>query len=192
MFHDDAGNPSEYAQGHGDLVDAFRDSGLLARFVEQGGRTLMLANLDNLGATLDAAVTGWHLAHDADLTCEVVEAGSDRGGWPVRWNGRPVILEDFRLPDWFDPATAGVFNTNTFHVDAALAAGARGRLDLVPGREGGRRPDRRSSASGCSASSRATSRPGSCRCRAPAPARGSCPSRTTTSSPRAGPSCGTR
>jgi UTP--glucose-1-phosphate uridylyltransferase len=118
VFRDDAGNPSEYAQGHGDLVDAFRDSGLLARFVEEGGRSLMLANLDNLGATLDAAVTGWHLAHDADLTCEVVEAGGDRGGWPVRWNGRPVILEDFRLPEGFDPATAGVFNTNTFHVDA--------------------------------------------------------------------------
>jgi UTP--glucose-1-phosphate uridylyltransferase len=119
VFRDDAGNPSEYAQGHGDLVDAFRDSRLLTQFVEGGGRTLMLANLDNLGATLDPAVTGWHLAHGAALTCEVVEAGGDRGGWPVRWNGRPVILEDFRLPPGFDPATAGVFNTNTFHVDAA-------------------------------------------------------------------------
>ena len=29
VFRDDAGNPSEYAQGHGDLVDALRDSGLL-------------------------------------------------------------------------------------------------------------------------------------------------------------------
>ena len=51
VFRDDAGNPCEYAQGHGDLVDTFRDSGLLARFVARGGRTLMLANLDNLGAT---------------------------------------------------------------------------------------------------------------------------------------------
>jgi UTP--glucose-1-phosphate uridylyltransferase len=123
LFHDDAGNPSEYAQGHGDLVDAFRDSGLLDRFVAGGGRTLMLANLDNLGATLDAAVTGWHLAHEVGLTCEVVDAAGDRGGWPVRWNGRPVILEDFRLPPGFDPATAGVFNTNTFHVDAEELVG---------------------------------------------------------------------
>ncbi len=118
VFLDDAGNPSEYAQGHGDLVDALRDSGLLERFIAGGGRTLMLANLDNLGATLDAAVVGWHLAHGAALSCEVVAAGGDRGGWPVRWNGRPVILEDFRLPPGFDPATAGVFNTNTFHADA--------------------------------------------------------------------------
>jgi UTP--glucose-1-phosphate uridylyltransferase len=118
VFRDDAGNPSEYAQGHGDLVDAVRDSGLLGRFVDGGGTTLMLANLDNLGATLDAAVVGWHLAHDAALSCEVVAAGGDRGGWPVRWNGRPVILEEFRLPPGFDASSAGVFNTNTFHADA--------------------------------------------------------------------------
>ena len=118
VFRDDAGNPSEYAQGHGDLVDAVRDSGLLGQFVDDGGTTLMLANLDNLGATLAAAVVGWHLAHGAALSCEVVAAGGDRGGWPVRWNGRPVILEDFRLPPGFDPSSAGVFNTNTFHADA--------------------------------------------------------------------------
>ena len=95
----------------------------------------MLANLDNLGATLDAAVVGWHLAHDAALSCEVVAAGGDRGGWPVRWNGRPVILEDFRLPPGFDPATAGVFNTNTFHADARALLDARRRVDVVRGRE---------------------------------------------------------
>lgn len=118
VFRDDEGNPSAYAQGHGDLVDALRDAGLLQAFLDAGGRTLMLANLDNLGATLDPALVGWHLAHEAELSCEVVEAGGDRGGWPVRWNGRPVILEDFRLPPGFDPSTAGVFNTNTFHADA--------------------------------------------------------------------------
>ena len=118
VFLVDAGHPSEYAQGHGDLVDALRDSGLLERFVDGGGTTLMLANLDNLGATVDAAVVGWHLAHGAPLSCEVVAACGDRGGWPVRWNGRPVILEDFRLPADFDPATSGVFNTNTFHANA--------------------------------------------------------------------------
>ncbi len=127
VFHDDEGNPSEYAQGHGDLVDAVRDSGLLGRFVDGGGTTLMLANLDNLGATVDAAVVGWHLDHDADLSCEVVAAGGDRGGWPVRWNGRPVILEDFRLPPGFDPSSAGVFNTNTFHADARALLGHDGQ-----------------------------------------------------------------
>jgi UTP--glucose-1-phosphate uridylyltransferase len=36
----------------------------------------------------------------------------------VRWNGRPVIAEEMRLPTGFDPATVPVFNTNTFIVDA--------------------------------------------------------------------------
>jgi UTP--glucose-1-phosphate uridylyltransferase len=29
-----------------------------------------------------------------------------------------VVLEEFRLPQSFDPATVRVFNTNTFHFDA--------------------------------------------------------------------------
>ena len=89
-------------------------------------------------------------------------------------------------------ATAGVFNTEHVPRRRRRAADARRRLDLVPGREGASTAARRSSASGCSASSRATSRPGSCRCRAAGPDRASCPSRTSTSSPRAVPSCGTR
>jgi UTP--glucose-1-phosphate uridylyltransferase len=38
----------------------------------------------------------------------------DRGGIPVRLDGRPVVLENFRLPDGFDEDTVRVFNTNTF------------------------------------------------------------------------------
>ncbi|MEO5727446.1 MAG: hypothetical protein ABI134_30780, partial [Byssovorax sp.] len=39
-------------------------------------------------------------------------------GGPVRWNGKPIITEEFRLPTGFDPATVPVFNTNTFLVSA--------------------------------------------------------------------------
>ena len=53
-----------------------------------------------------------------------------------------MILEDFRLPPGFDPATAGVFNTNTFHVDAGALLDARRRLDVVRVGEGRRRPHR--------------------------------------------------
>ena len=49
LFHDSRGQVSEHAPGHGDLPDALRESGLLARFVQDGGRVLMMANLDNLG-----------------------------------------------------------------------------------------------------------------------------------------------
>jgi len=113
------GEPSVYATGHGDLPDALRASGLLDKFVARGGRVVCIANIDNLGATVDPAIVGWHLEHQGPLTVELVDkVGSDRGGGPVRWNGRPIVLEEFRLPIGFDPAEVPVFNTNTFLVDA--------------------------------------------------------------------------
>ncbi|WP_437926845.1 UTP--glucose-1-phosphate uridylyltransferase [Sorangium sp. So ce291] len=120
LFLDEEGEPSVYATGHGDLPDALRRSGLLARFLERGGKTVWIANLDNLGATVDPAILGWHLAHGDPLTVEVVDkVGADRGGGPVRWNGKRIITEEFRLPHGFDPAAVPVFNTNTFIVGAA-------------------------------------------------------------------------
>jgi UTP--glucose-1-phosphate uridylyltransferase len=124
LFHDEHGHPSVYSTGHGDLPDALRQSGLLQRFVARGGKTVWIANIDNLGATVDPAVLGFHLARGAQVSVEVVDkVGTDRGGCPVRWNGRPLITEEFRLPVGFDPASVPVFNTNTFLVSAeALAA----------------------------------------------------------------------
>jgi UTP--glucose-1-phosphate uridylyltransferase len=120
LFLDERGEPSVYATGHGDLPDALRRSGILGRFLARGGSTLWMANLDNLGATVDPAILGWHLAHRGPLTVEVVDkVGADRGGGPVRWDGRPIIVEELRLPLGFDPATVPVFNTNTFLADAA-------------------------------------------------------------------------
>jgi UTP--glucose-1-phosphate uridylyltransferase len=125
LFLDPRGQPSEHAPGHGDLPDALRQSGLLKRFVERGGHTLMLTNLDNLGGTLDPAIIGFHLAHGKPVTSEVVDKlEEDRGGIPVRVDGKLRVLEEFRIPSTFDPKTVRVFNTNVFHV------GAKALLDL--------------------------------------------------------------
>lgn len=119
LYLDDAGNPSVQAFGHGDLPDALKRSGLLDRFVDRGGRLLVVANLDNLGASVDPALLGLHASHGLPVSCEVVDKeGTDRGGIPVRWQGRPVVLEEFRLPEGFDPSQVRVFNTNTFVFDA--------------------------------------------------------------------------
>ena len=122
LFRDDQGQPSIHATGHGDLPDALRRSGLLERFLADGGRHLWIANLDNLGAGPDPVLLGWHIEHGRPLTGEVSPRGSDKGGLAVRWNGRPVVLEDFRLPAGFDRESVDVFNTNTFLVDAAALA----------------------------------------------------------------------
>jgi UTP--glucose-1-phosphate uridylyltransferase len=133
LLRGEDGSPSTYAPGHGDLPDALRRSGLLSAFVAEGGRYVLIANLDNLGATIDAALLGWFIARQADLMVEVTtKVAGDRGGIPV-WadarddQGRPVrrlqVLEEFRLPKGFDAASVRVFNTNTFllRADALLA-----------------------------------------------------------------------
>lgn len=119
LFRDDEGEPSVYATGHGDLPDALRRSGHLGKFVENGGKYVWIANIDNLGATIDPALLGAHIRGGASVSVELVDkVGSDRGGGPVRWNGRKIIVEEFRLPVGFDPANVPVFNTNTFLVNA--------------------------------------------------------------------------
>jgi UTP--glucose-1-phosphate uridylyltransferase len=132
LFLDEEGHPSVYSTGHGDLPDALAQSGLCQRFVARGGKTVCIANIDNLGATVDPVVLGFHLAGGAPMTVELVDkVGSDRGGGPVRWNGRPLITEEFRLPVGFDPTTVPVFNTNTFLVSAEALATLRMRWTYV-------------------------------------------------------------
>jgi UTP--glucose-1-phosphate uridylyltransferase len=113
------GGPSPYATGHGDLTFALRSSGVLGRFRRAGGTLLYMSNVDNLGATLDPAVIGAHLARGAKITAEVVrkDAG-DKGGAPARVDGAPQIVEAFRFPPSFDQDSIPLFNTNSFVFDA--------------------------------------------------------------------------
>lgn len=119
VFFDDAGLPSLHSPGHGDLPDALVTSGLLQRFVDAGGELITVANIDNLGASMDPVIIGHHLRHGKPATCEVVDkVGTDRGGIPVRLSERAVVLEEFRIPPSFDPSQVRVFSTNTFHLSA--------------------------------------------------------------------------
>jgi UTP--glucose-1-phosphate uridylyltransferase len=126
IYLDEAGRPSEYAPGHGDLPDALAESGLLSAFVARGGRVVMVTNIDNMGGMLDPAVIGFHLDHGKAVTCEVVaKLPSDRGGIPAWVDSTLCVLEEFRIPPSFDPRTVPVFNTNVFHFDAEALLGLR-------------------------------------------------------------------
>jgi len=115
----DHGEPSPYATGHGDLTFALRESGVLDQFRRAGGKYLFMSNVDNLGATLDPAVIGAHVARGAKITAEVVrKAQGDKGGAPARVDGVPQIVEAFRFPPSFDQDSIPLFNTNTFVFDA--------------------------------------------------------------------------
>jgi len=119
-YRDAQGVLSPYATGHGDLTFALRASGALARFRAAGGTTLLMSNVDNLGATVDPAILGLHAESGAAITVEVVrKAPGDKGGAPALLDGVPQIIEGFRFPPGFDQDAIDVFNTNTFVLDAA-------------------------------------------------------------------------
>ncbi len=119
VFRDAQGRPSLCATGHGDLLPTLRASGNLARFRQSGGRMLMISNVDNLAASLDARVVGAHCHGGKSITVEVVrKEGGDRGGIPARVDGHLQIVEEFRLPLEFDSSQVPFFNTNNFVVDA--------------------------------------------------------------------------
>lgn len=119
LFREPDGSLSPYAPGHGDLAFALRRAGLLADFVQKGGRLLYMSNVDNLGATLDPAVIGAHLESGKQITAEVVrKEPGDKGGAPARVDGTAQIVEAFRFPEGFDQDSIPVFNTNSFVLDA--------------------------------------------------------------------------
>ena len=110
--------PSPYSPGHGDFavyapIEELRLAGI---------RTLMLSNVDNLGARVDPRVLAAHRAAGNPLTIEVAPAEGDPGGAPVRVNGRPQIVEGFRFPPSFDPHVLPVFNTNSLVVEVDALA----------------------------------------------------------------------
>ena len=118
LFLTEAGLPSPYATGHGDLPDALRLAGVLARFRAAGVRTVLVSNVDNLGATVDPALYAMHRRSSAKISVELVaKQAGDRGGLPVLRDGRLVLAETFRLPAGFPDEAFPLFNTNTLWID---------------------------------------------------------------------------
>lgn len=116
LDRDDA--PSLYATGHGDLPDALHAAGVLERWRARGVRTVVLSNVDNIGATIDPAVFAMHRRGGGRISVELVEKlPGDRGGLPVSVDGRLVLAEAFRLPASFPHETFPLFNTNTLWID---------------------------------------------------------------------------
>ncbi len=116
------GTVSVCGMGHGDMPVAF-ESQCLEGFVASGCRTVMVSNVDNLGATLDPMLVGLHLAEKRKVSVEVARRRpSDKGGMPVVMDGKLVLLEGLRWPEDMDGPAYRAFNTNTFYIDASVLA----------------------------------------------------------------------
>jgi len=120
IFKLDSGDISPYGPGHGDFAAAFRDCGALQRFIDGGGRYVLVRNVDNLGARVDPAVLGYHVKAQKETTVEVAPKWpEDVGGSPYLYQGRVQLVEQVRYPKGFDANIVDVFNTNTLTFSAA-------------------------------------------------------------------------
>jgi hypothetical protein len=96
-------------------------------------RCLMLHNIDTLGADVEAALLGLHLARGHALSFEVISRRiEDRGGGLARVDGRVRLLEGLAMPREEDEFNLSYYNTMTtwIDVDRTLQAFGLARTDL--------------------------------------------------------------
>ncbi len=114
LFRGPDGALSPYAPGHGDLPQALRESGVLETLQRRGVATVMLSNVDNLGAEPDPVIVGYHLESGAGMTAEVAPTiAGDAGGAPMQVRGRLQLVEGLRFPEGYDWGRLPFVNTNT-------------------------------------------------------------------------------
>jgi hypothetical protein len=124
--------------GHWYEVPNLLRNGVLARLlaVRPQLRTLMLHNVDTVGADVDAALLGRHLSSGACLTFEVVRRRiEDHGGGLARVNGRLRLVEGLAMPREEDEFRLSFYNSNTSWIDVDRLLGVFGltREDILAG-----------------------------------------------------------
>jgi hypothetical protein len=79
---------------------------------------LIIHNIDTVGADLDPAVLGGHIASAAAMTAEATaRLLEDRGGGLARTDSRPRIIEGLALPNEEVESTLTWYNSATYWVD---------------------------------------------------------------------------
>ena len=110
-------------------------NGVLARILEEqpSVKTLMLHNIDTLGADLDPECLGWHLDSGNVLSFELVPRRiADRGGGLARVNGQLRLLEGLAQPREEDEFKLRYYNSMTtwIQIDPLLEVFGLKREDL--------------------------------------------------------------
>jgi len=122
--------------GHWYEIPNLLRNGVLASLLDENPRLrcLMLHNVDTLGADVDPALLGLHLASNAGLTVEVIAREvEDRGGGLARVDGRPRLVEGLAFPYEALEFDLSYYNSNTFwlDIDRLLAVFGLSREDLA-------------------------------------------------------------
>ena len=95
---------------------------------------LLLHNIDTLGANLDPALLGRHIASETTLTFEAIHRRlEDRGGGLARVNGRARVVEGLALPREADEFRLRCYNTLStwIHLDQLLDLFGLTRRDIL-------------------------------------------------------------
>jgi hypothetical protein len=125
-----AGEGSDYTDNHPlqclhpvghwtEVPNLLRNGVLAALLAERPNlRHLLVHNIDTLGANLDPAVLGRHVASEVALTFEVIPRRiDDRGGGLARVDGRVRLVEGLALPREEVEFDLTYYNTLTTWVD---------------------------------------------------------------------------
>jgi hypothetical protein len=106
--------------GHWFEIPNLLKNGVLARLLaaQPGLRTLLVHNIDTLGATPDPAMLGWFRSAGTTLGWEVMaKRVEDHGGGLGRIDGRLRMVEGLALPREEDEFALTYYSTNTCWVD---------------------------------------------------------------------------
>jgi hypothetical protein len=106
--------------GHWFEIPNLLKNGTLARLLAARPqlRTLLVHNIDTLGATLDPALVGWFQSSNATLGWEVIPRRiEDHGGGLARVDGRVRLVEGLALPRESDEFNLTYYNTNSCWID---------------------------------------------------------------------------
>ncbi len=106
--------------GHWFEIPNLLRNGVLARLLAERPQLkhLLVHNIDTLGAGVDPALFGLHLAQQACLTFEVITRRlEDRGGGLARVNGQVRLVEGLALPREEDEFVLSYYNSNTCWID---------------------------------------------------------------------------
>lgn len=125
IFKDD--KPDLYPCGHGDLFPVLARNETYSNFISSGGKYVYVVNVDNVFASLDAAILGHHIDTNSRVSCEVVKRKENEYGGVLVDSAEGVqIAELFRLNE-LDLAQFTWLSTNSYIFNTDINVSALGK-----------------------------------------------------------------
>ena len=135
-YTDNLANQCIHPVGHWYEIPNMLRNGLLSRMLDEQPelQTLMLHNIDTLGANVDPGLLGMHLDRGSALSFEVMGRRiDDRGGGLALVNGHPRLVEGLAMPNEEAEFSLTFYNSMTtwIDIDGLLTAFGLNRSDLA-------------------------------------------------------------